>query len=57
MSIQSIINELNVTFNNNVKKLLDYCNSQTKSIMNSKFKNSKLFHACNHFQIVVFILW
>jgi hypothetical protein len=39
MSIQSIINGLNVTFNNNVKKLLDYCNSQTRTIMNSKLSN------------------
>ena len=39
MSIQSIISGLNVTFNNNVKNLLNYCNSQIKYIMNSKLSN------------------
>ena len=50
MSIQSIINELNVTFNNNVKKLLDYCNSQTKSIMNSKLSNVNKNNNINQIQ-------
>ena len=36
MSIQTIINGLNVTFNNNVKTLLNYCNSSIKNIINSK---------------------
>jgi hypothetical protein len=36
MSIQSIINGLNVTFSNNVKTLLNYCNSSIKNIINSK---------------------
>ena len=36
MSIQTTINELNITFNNNVQNLLNYCNSTIKSIMNSK---------------------
>ena len=36
MNIQTIINGLNVTFNNNVKTLLNYCNSSIKNIINSK---------------------
>ena len=39
MSIQSIIDGLNVTFNNNVQNLLNYCNSNIKSIMNSNLSN------------------
>ena len=39
MSVQSIINRLNATFNNNVKNLLNYCNSNINSIMNSKLSN------------------
>jgi len=35
MSIQSVIKALNITFNNNVKNLLDYCSSQIKTILNS----------------------
>ena len=36
MSIQSIIDGLNDTFNNNIKNLLNYCNSSIKNIINSK---------------------
>jgi hypothetical protein len=39
MSIQSTISALNVTFNTNVKNLMNYCNLQIKSIMNSKLSN------------------
>ena len=53
MSIQSIINELNITFNNNVQNLLNYCNSTTKSIMNSKLsianKNKNIKQIQNYF--------
>jgi len=41
MSIELIINELNAAFNNNVKNLLNYCNSSIKSISNSKLPASK----------------
>jgi hypothetical protein len=40
MSIEFIINELNAAFNNNVKNLLNYCNSSIKSISNSKLRAS-----------------
>lgn len=40
MSIEFIINELNAAFNNNVKNLLNYCNSSIKSISNSKLHAS-----------------
>ena len=40
-SIELIINELNIAFNNNVKNLLNYCNSTIKSISNSKLPASK----------------
>ena len=40
MSLQSIINGLNVTFNNNVRALLNTCNSNIKSIVNSKLSNN-----------------
>jgi hypothetical protein len=36
MSIQSNIRALNVAFNNDVKMLLNYCNSTIKSIINSR---------------------
>lgn len=36
MSLQSVINSLILTFNNNVQNLLNYCNSNIKSIMNTK---------------------
>jgi hypothetical protein len=53
MSIQSIINGLNITFNNNVKNLLNYCNSTIKSIMNSKLsitnKNNNIKQIKNYF--------
>ena len=39
MSIQSIINGLNETFNNNVKNLLTYCNARIKNIINSKLSS------------------
>jgi len=41
MSIEFIIGELNTAFNNNVKNLLNYCNSSIKSISNSKLHASK----------------
>lgn len=41
MSIDFTINELHTTFNNNVKNLLNYCNSSIKSISNSKLPASK----------------
>lgn len=40
-SIELTINELNAAFNNNVKNLLNYCNSSIKSISNSKLPASK----------------
>ena len=40
MSLQSIINALTVTFNNNVQNLLNYYNSNIKSIMNSRLTNT-----------------
>ena len=40
MSIDFTINELNTAFNNNVKNLLNYCNSSIKSISNSKLPTS-----------------
>jgi hypothetical protein len=53
MSIQSIINGLTATFNNNVKNLLNYCNSRIKSIMNSKLsiaaKNNNIKQIQNYF--------
>jgi hypothetical protein len=53
MSIESIIRELNVTFNNNVKNLLNYCNSNIKSIINSRLsiqnKNIKIQQIQNYF--------
>ena len=39
MSIQSVIKALNITFNNNVKNLLDYCSSQIKTILNSRLSS------------------
>jgi len=39
MSIQSIIHVLNIRFNNDVTKLLNYCNSTIKSILNSKLSS------------------
>ena len=39
-SIEIIVNELNIAFNNNVKNLLNYCNSSIKSISNSKLRAS-----------------
>jgi len=53
MSIEFIINSLNLTFNNNVKKLLNYCNSNIKTITNSKLpiknKNNIIKQIQNYF--------
>ena len=52
MSIQSIINGLNVKFNNDVQKLLNYCNSIIKSIRNSKMSiANKNNHYTDNMQI------
>ena len=39
MSIQSIIRALNIRFNNDVTNLLNYCNSNIKSIISSKLSS------------------
>ena len=53
MSIQTIINGLIVRFNNDVKSLLNYCNSNIKSIMNSSVssanKNNNIKQIQNYF--------
>ena len=53
MSIQTIINGLIVRFNNDVKNLLNYCNSTIKSIMNSRLssanKNNNIKQIQNYF--------
>jgi hypothetical protein len=53
MSIASIINGLNITFNNNVTSLLNYCNSNITSIIKSKLsiknKNNNINQIKNYF--------
>ena len=53
MSIQTIINGLNATFNKNVQILLKYCNSAIKSTMNSILstanKNNNIKKIQNYF--------
>jgi hypothetical protein len=55
MSIQSSINILKITFNNNVKNLLNYCNARIKNIINSKLsiinKNNNIKQIQNYFNI------
>lgn len=55
MTIKSINRELNVTLKNNVKILLNYCNSQKKSIMSSKLsiinKKNNIKKIQNYFNI------
>ena len=53
MSIESIINGLNITFNNNMTSLLNYCNSSITSIIKSnlsiKNKNNNINKIKNYF--------
>ena len=53
MSIASIINGLNITFNNNMTSLLNYCNSNITSIIKSnlsiKNKNNNINKIKNYF--------